>query len=110
MSGQLIVEESLITLGPVLVSLVSIAGFSEWTVSSAAAEVTAPTPGELQVLITTSELVVGHNRFGFGLLKDDKVLNAASVAVSLYDLRFQEARLTRETPADYHNSQVGRPD
>ncbi|PYN00632.1 MAG: hypothetical protein DME08_03405, partial [Candidatus Rokuibacteriota bacterium] len=89
-----------------LVSLVSIAGFSEWTVSSAAAELTAPTPGQLQVLITTSELVVGHDRFAFGLLKDDKVLNAASVAVRLYDLRSQEARLTAETPAHYHKLEV----
>src|SRR5437867_13376188 len=95
-----------IACGPVLVGLVSIAGFSGWAVSSVAAELTAPTPGQLQVLITTSELVVGHNRFAFGLLKDDKVLNAASVAVRLYDLRSQEARLTAETPAHYHKLEV----
>src|SRR3989475_11389884 len=106
MSGQLIVEESLITLDPVLVSLVSIAGFSERTVSAGAAELTAATPGQLQVMITSSELVVGHNRFAFGLLKDDKVLNAASVAVRLYELRSQEARLTAETPAHYHKLEV----
>src|SRR5437016_10791147 len=60
----------------------------------------------MQILITTTELMVGHNRFAFGLLKDDKVLNAASVAVRLYDLRSQEARLTAETPAHYHKLEV----
>jgi hypothetical protein len=90
----------------VFAGLVGVVGFSEWAVSSAAAELTAPAPGKLQVLITTSELVVGQNRFAFGLLKDDKLLNAASVAVRLYDLRHQEARFTAETPARYHELEV----
>src|SRR5215813_578272 len=93
-------------LRPVLAGLVSVVGFSEWAVGSAAAELTAPAPGKLQVLITTSELVVGQNRFAFGLLKDDKLLTTASVAVRLYDLRHPEARLTAETPARYHELEV----
>jgi hypothetical protein len=56
---------------------------------------------ELQALITTSELVVGENRFAFGLLKDGTLLADASVVVRIYDIREAEARLMAEVPAPY---------
>src|SRR2546422_10857049 len=88
-----------ILLGSVLIGLSGVVCLTERVVSSAAAELTAPGGGTLQVLITTSELAVGANRFAFGLLKDDKLLDAASVAVRIYDLRHQQAQLTAETGA-----------
>ena len=71
-----------------------------------AAEPTAPVGGALQVLITTSELVVGQNRFAFGLLQHNKLLDAATVAVRVYDIRDQQAQLMAETPALYHTLEV----
>src|SRR2546428_5298039 len=71
-----------------------------------AAEHTAPVGGALQVLITTSELMVGQNRFAFGLLQHNKLLDAANVTVRVYDIRDQEAQLTAETPALYHKLEV----
>jgi len=67
-----------------------------------AGQLAPPQPGPLQVLITTSELVVGENRFAFGLLKNDALLPAARVMVRIYDLREEPARLTAEAPAVYH--------
>jgi hypothetical protein len=72
----------------------------------AAEKHTAPVGGALQVLITTSELVVGQNRFAFGLLQHNKLLDAATVAVRVYDIRDQQAQLTAETPALYHKLEV----
>jgi len=95
-----------ILLGSVLIGLSGVVCLTERVVSSAAAELTAPVGGTLQVLITTSELAVGANRFAFGLLKDDKLLDAASVAVRIYDLRHQQAQLTAETAAHYHKLEV----
>jgi hypothetical protein len=74
-----------------------------WTV---AAEYTASVGRALQVLITTSELVVGQNRFAFGLLQYNKLLDAATVAVRVYDIRDQQAQLTAEMPALYHKLEV----
>jgi len=73
----------------------------------AAASEPAPLPTEaLQVLITTSELVVGQNRFAFGLMKGRTLVDAASVAVRIYDLRDEPPRLTAEAPALYHKLEV----
>jgi hypothetical protein len=67
----------------------------------------APSGSEsLQVLITTSDLVVGQNRFGFALLKDDQLLDEAKVTVRVYDIREPEARLTSETAARYHRLEI----
>jgi hypothetical protein len=74
--------------------------------SAAATEHTPSAEGALQVLITTSELVVGQNRFAFGLLQDNKLLDAATVAVRVYDIRDQQAQLTAETPALYHMLEI----
>lgn len=48
-----------------------------------AAELTPETGDGLQPLITTSELVVGDNRFAFGLLKAGKLLEDADVKLRL---------------------------
>ncbi len=63
----------------------------------AAAEIT----DDLQPLITTSELVVGENRFAFGLMKANKLLERAAVQLRIYAIDGPEARLTAETNALY---------
>jgi len=71
-----------------------------------AAERLPPVEGTLQVLMTTAELVVGQNRFAFGLLQHNKLIDAANVAVRVYDIREPQAQLTAETPALYHTLEV----
>ena len=55
----------------------------------------------LQPLITTSELIVGQNRFAFGLAKQGKLIEHADVLVRLFDLEGAEAHLTAETNAPF---------
>ena len=71
-----------------------------------AAQVASTETNALQVLLTTSELVVGQNRLAFGLLKDHKLLADARVAVRVYAIHDGDARLTAETPARYHRLEV----
>jgi hypothetical protein len=71
-----------------------------------AAQPAAPTTDGLQVLLTTSELVVGQNRLGFGLLRDGRLLPDARVTVRVYALEGEDARLVAETPARYHRLEV----
>jgi len=62
------------------------------------------TPGEgsgFQSLVTTSELVVGQNRFAFGLLKANKLLEGAEVTLRVYAVEGSEARLAAELNAPY---------
>jgi hypothetical protein len=67
----------------------------------AAADLT-PEPGDgLQPLITTSELVVGENRFAFGLLKAGKLLEGADVKLRLYAIDGGEAKLAAELKVPY---------
>lgn len=71
-----------------------------------------PSAAPLQVLMTTSELVVGQNRFAFGLLKHNTLLADADVAVRVYDIRDEDAKLATEAPAPYRTLEVvenGRP-
>jgi hypothetical protein len=70
--------------------------------SATAGELAPTVAGSLQPMITTSELVVGSNRFAFGLLKDGSLLAAGDVALRVYDIREQEAQLVAVTPAVYH--------
>jgi len=56
---------------------------------------------EIQPLITTSELVVGMNRFAFGLLKGNKLLNDAEVTLKLYAIDGSELFLVAEVKAPY---------
>lgn len=55
----------------------------------------------LQPLITTSELVVGENRFAFGLMKANKLLEKADVSLRVYSIDGPEPRLVAETNALY---------
>jgi hypothetical protein len=56
---------------------------------------------QLQPLITTSELVVGRNRFAFGLLKANNFLEGADVQVRVYSIEGREASLVAEINAPY---------
>jgi hypothetical protein len=67
-----------------------------------AAELTAPPGAGLQPLITTSELVVGRNRFAFALARQGRLLAGAEVQVRVYDIRADVAQLVAVTPAIYH--------
>jgi hypothetical protein len=64
------------------------------------------TRGVLQPLIGTSELVVGQNRLAFGILKDDKFIEDASVVVRVYAIQNQRARLRAEVPTRYYALQI----
>ena len=71
-----------------------------------AAQVASTATNALQVLLTTSELVVGQNRLAFGLLRDHKLLADARVAVRVYAIHDGDARLTAEAPARFHRLEV----
>jgi hypothetical protein len=60
----------------------------------------------LQVLITTAELVVGQNRFAFGLLKEHKLLEDARAIVHVYALQGQQGQLKTEVQASYARLEV----
>jgi hypothetical protein len=68
---------------------------------AAAADLTAEAGDGLQPLITTSELVIGENRFAFGLLKAGKLLEGADVKLRLYDIDGGEAKLAAELKVPY---------
>jgi hypothetical protein len=68
---------------------------------TAAADLTPAAGNGLQPLITTSELVVGENRFAFGLLKAGKLLEGADVKLRLYDIGGGEAKLAAELKVPY---------
>ncbi|OLC34124.1 MAG: hypothetical protein AUH81_12800 [Candidatus Rokubacteria bacterium 13_1_40CM_4_69_5] len=74
--------------------------------SAAAAEPPPSGTETLQALITTSELVVGQNRFAFGLSMHNRLLDKARVVVRVYDIRDEPARLKAETQARYHELEV----
>jgi hypothetical protein len=58
-------------------------------------------PEQLQPLITTSEFVVGPNRFAFGLLKANRLLEGADVQLRVYGIEGNEASLVAEINAPY---------
>jgi hypothetical protein len=67
----------------------------------------APPPGAgLQVLLTTTELVVGDNRLAFALLKDGELLAGGRAVVRLHDIRQPEAQLVAEIPVVYQPLEV----
>jgi hypothetical protein len=68
---------------------------------AAAADLTPEPAGGLQALITTSELVVGQNRFAFGLLKANQLLEGAHVTLRVYAIEGSEAQLAAELNAPY---------
>jgi hypothetical protein len=57
---------------------------------------------DLQPLITTSELIVGENRFAFGLAKANKLLENAHVQLRIYSIDGPKPNLIAETNALYH--------
>jgi hypothetical protein len=71
-----------------------------------AAQLAPPATDRLQVLLTTSELLVGQNRLAFGLLKNGKLLADARVAVRVYAIEGEDARLIAEAPVRYHRLEV----
>src|SRR5215472_16151563 len=73
---------------------------------SAAADLLSEARGDLQVLITTSDLVVAQNRFAFGLLKANKHIEDADVTLRVYTIEGSDAQLVAELNAPYQP--VGR--
>ena len=61
---------------------------------------------DLQPLITTSELIVGENRFAFGLVKADKLLENADVQLRVYAIDGPQPNLIAETNALYHPVEI----
>jgi len=68
---------------------------------TATADPASEAGNQLQPLITTSELVVGQNRFAFGLLKANKLLESADVTLRVYSIDGSEAQLTAQLNAPY---------
>jgi hypothetical protein len=62
------------------------------------------TQERIQPIITTSELVVGPNRFAFGLLKGNKFLNSSAVSLKLYAIDGSEASLAAELKVPYYKA------
>jgi hypothetical protein len=86
----------------VAILLLLVAGYAVQIAGRAAAADLAPEAGNgLQPLITTSELVVGQNRFAFGLLRANKLLEDASVSLRVYAIEGSEAQLAAELKAPY---------
>jgi hypothetical protein len=90
----------------VLVFLGSIVFAPQVGRAAAVAELSPPAGEELQVLITTAELVVGQNRFAFGLLKEHQLLEDAHAVVRVYALQGQQGQLQTEVPAPYAKLEV----
>ena len=61
---------------------------------------------DLQPLITTSELIVGENRFAFGLAKANKLLENAHVQLRIYSIDGPQPKLVAETNALYHPIEI----
>ena len=57
---------------------------------------------DLQPLITTSELIVGENRFAFGLAKANKLVENADVQLRIYSIDGPKPSLIAETNAVYY--------
>ena len=90
----------------VLVFLGSVAAAPGAGRVTAGAELSPQASEALQVLITTAELVVGQNRFAFGLLKEHQLLEDAHAVVRVYALEGQQGQLQTEVPASYARLEV----
>ena len=90
----------------VLVFLGSVVAAPRVGRAAAVAELSPPAGEALQVLITTAELVVGQNRFAFGLLKEHQLLEDAQAVVRVYALQGQQGQLQTEVPAPYARLEV----
>jgi hypothetical protein len=90
----------------VLGCLGSVAALPRGGRAPAVADLLPQATAGLQVLSTTSELVVGQNRFAFGLLKEDKLVEHAQAVVRVYALQGQQGHLQTEVPAPYATLEV----
>ena|SRR2546423_12493390 len=90
----------------VLVFLGSVVAVPRAGRATAGAELSPQAGKALQVLITTAELVVGQNRFAFGLLKEHQLLEDAHAVVRVYALEGQQGQLQTEVPASYARLEV----
>jgi hypothetical protein len=61
---------------------------------------------DLQPLITTSELIVGENRFAFGLAMANKLVENADVQLRIYSIDGPKPNLIAETNALYHSVEI----
>jgi hypothetical protein len=75
-------------------------------VESFAATVDTVAAAAIQPLITTSELVVGQNRFAFGIFKENKALEHADVSVRLYAIDGAQAQLEGEFKAPFQSAGI----
>jgi hypothetical protein len=71
-----------------------------------AAQPAPPAADGFEVLLTTSELVVGQNRLAFALQKDGRLLADARAVVRIYAIDGEDAQLVAETPASYLQLEV----
>ena len=76
---------------------------------TAAADLTPKAGDGVQPLITTSELVVGPNRFAFGLLRGNTLLEGADVTVRVYAIEASTAHVVAEVKAPHHAVRHGQP-
>jgi hypothetical protein len=90
----------------VLVFLGSVAAAPPAGRATAGAELSPQAGKAFQVLITTADLVVGQNRFAFGLLKEHQLLEDAHAVVRVYALQGQQGQLQTEVPAPYTKLEV----
>jgi hypothetical protein len=70
---------------------------------------TVPTLPLLKPLVTTTELLVGSNRFAFGLARAGQLLERAAVVVHLYAMEGTSTFLTAEVPARYYPVTYSQP-
>lgn len=90
-------KNALSALVVVAVSTASSAHHLLWSSSAVAAEGV----GKIRPLITTAELVPGANRFAFGLMKANRLLDNADVIVRLFQLKDGQGHLVAQAAADY---------
>lgn len=76
----------------------------------AAPETEADANDGIRPLITTSELVVGQNRFAFGLIKAGNLLENADVTLRVYAIEEPEVRLVAELKAPYQAIRNVKPE
>jgi hypothetical protein len=84
-----------------LVLAFSAAIYANESILSISAAIAAEQNHQIQPLITTSELVVGQNRFAFGLFRNNQALEKANASVRLYSIEGNEARFAAEVKAPY---------
>src|SRR5262249_51128342 len=71
-----------------------------------AAQLAPPATDSFQVLLTTSDLVVGQNRLAFALQKGGQLLADAKAIVRVYSIDGEDAQLVAEAPAPYLRLEV----